>query len=166
MQQRAKVLWGRFFSAFHNAEQPLVFVPRVQSLDRNCQYLTKALHSIKKHPFTFSTVFFALQEESFPTQIIFLKATASTQALPMKTVNHTLPVEMTLLQPLALFPASSASEDPAPEKKQSQRLGILRVESWSQAAGGPRSTRLKQHGRETYQSAVSLNNHGQVTESI
>jgi len=56
--------------------------------------------------------------------------------------------------------------DPAPEKKQSQRPGILRAEFGSQAAGGPRSTGLKQHGRETYQSALSLNHHTQVIESI
>lgn len=45
--------------------------------------------------------------------------------------------------------------DPAPEKKQSQRLVILRAE----AAGGSRSTGLKQHGWEMYHSIILLNHH-------
>jgi len=103
MQQRAKALRGRFFSAFRCIVQLLTSVPQVQSLNRNCHCLTKTAFCIKKHLFTFSAVFFSNISHISQSHCQY-------PTLPTKTVNRTLPVEMMLLRSLALLPVSSASE--------------------------------------------------------
>lgn len=119
---------------------------------------------IKKHPATFSEAFFFISEKNvFKHKSYFLKPLPVPKHSPWRQItlhptrrNDAPPIACSVPCFVCLRVLRS---DPAPEKKQSQRLAILRAESWSQAAGGSRSTGLKQHGWETYQSILLLTHH-------
>lgn len=119
---------------------------------------------IKEHPATFSKAFsFISKKNVFKHKSYFSKPLPVPKHSPRRQItlhptrrNDAPPIACSVPCFVCLRVLRS---DPAPEKKQSQRLVILRAESWSQATGGSRSTGLKQHGWETYQSILSFNHH-------
>lgn len=119
---------------------------------------------IKEHPATFSKAgFFNSKKNVFRHKLYFPKPLPVPQHSPGRQVTP-LPTRRNDAPPTACSVPCSVClrvprSDPAPEKKQSQRLVTLRAESWSQAAGGSRSTGLKQHGWEMYQSILLLSHH-------
>lgn len=119
---------------------------------------------IKEHSATFSKAgFFNSKNNVFRHKLYFSKPLPVPKHSPRRQVtphptrwNDAPPIAWSVPCFVCLRVPRS---DPAPEKKQSQRLAILRAESWSQAAGAPRSTGLKQHGWEMYRSILLLNHH-------
>lgn len=118
----------------------------------------------KEHPsHIFQSMFFISKKNVFRHKSYFSKPLPVPKQSPQRQITPH-PTRRNDAPPIACSVPCSVClrvprSDPAPEKKQSQRLVILRAESWSQAAGGSRSTGLKQHGWETYQSILLLNHH-------